>query len=223
MARNGSDRGGFGVEIPPPARQVLQDERPDAPGTRPALGDVVYVVLGHVAASPQGIHGYRLGRMLARAPFRVPGLGASRLYRALRRLERAGLVRCQVESESARLRYRFAITPKGTAALTRWLTASPSEAGTLCQGVLNRLRFVGLLAPAARARLVDAAAEECAQALAALAAEGAAGNARGSCEVADAYVRALRARLVSDRGWIEEVRSLLARLAGAPAAAATGA
>jgi DNA-binding PadR family transcriptional regulator len=223
MAHEENGRDGFGVEIPPPVESLLRDERPDAAGTRPPLADVVYVVLGHVAANPQGIHGYRLGRLLARAPFRMPGLGTSRLYRALRRLERAGLVRSRVESESARLRYRFGITPKGMAALRRWLAAVPSEAGTLCQDVLYRLRFVELLPPAARARLVDAAAEECRQALAALGAEGPGGKTGARCDAADAYVRALRARLASDRCWIEEVRGLITRVADAPAATATGA
>ncbi len=220
MAREGLDDRAFGLEIPPPAGAVLQGERSDATGVHQPLTDVAYLILGYVAASPHGIHGYRLGRMLAQAPFCIPGLRASKLYRALRRLERVGLVHCRVESESARLRYRFSITPKGTAALRRWLTAISGEPGTVCQDLLNRLRFVELLPATARTRLVDAAAEECTQALAALGTDCAAGASRGN-GAGDAYTRALRARLASDRCWIEEVRALLGRVAVGPAVVTT--
>ena len=185
------------------ARQDATQDDPIEGGG--GLPEVAFLILGHVAASTQGLHGYRLGRLLSRPPLRVPGLRISRLYRTLRRLEREGFVVSRVEPDSPRLRYRFVVTPKGEAALRQWLTAMPSDSGALCQDLLNRLRFAALLSPAGHRQLVDAAAEECGQALAAL------GSDHGDGDDGDAYTRALRARLATDRCWIEEVRGLLGR------------
>jgi DNA-binding PadR family transcriptional regulator len=173
-------------------------------GASAKLPDMAYVILGHVGMHPEGIHGYQLGRLLSRSAHRIPSLRLGQLYRVLRRLERAGLVDCHVESESSRLRYRFAISSRGNACLQKWLSHIPAGTGITCQQLLYRLRFAGRMPGTALLRLVDEAATECATNLEDLSRRGS--SAR---EVAGPYEAALKARLATDRCWLEEVRRML--------------
>jgi hypothetical protein len=134
------------------------------------------------------------------------------LYRILRRLEAAALVVCHVESESLRLRYRFAITPRGARVLQTWLTTLPQGTGAVCEQVLYRLRFAERLSPSALLDLVNTAAEESRLAL-----ERCGGSGRRSHDRDGAgghpYDAALKERLAMDRCWLEEVRGLVERSA----------
>lgn len=172
--------------------------------------DVAYVILGHVATSPNGLHGYHLGRVLTRATPQLPPMRLGQLYRILRRLERAALVTCHVESESSRLRYRFTVTPRGEAVLQDWLSTMPRGTGSVCQQLLLRLGFAAQIPQAALLRLVDDAAVEAKHAIEALAKNGMPGRDRRS-EPDSLFTTALRARLATDRCWLEEVRHIVAQ------------
>jgi DNA-binding PadR family transcriptional regulator len=210
-----------GLAGEPAARGESGDREESASGGH--LPDIAYVILGHIAASAQGIHGYQLGRLLARPGLRLPSLRLGQLYRLLRRLERAGLVACHVESESARLRYRFTITPQGEAHLHDWLASLHGSSGSICQQLLYRLRFAERLPVTALLRLIDDAMAECRNALEEIGkAASAARDRRG--EVSTIYEHALKTRLATDRCWLEEIRRLVQRGAAADSAkAGTGA
>jgi DNA-binding PadR family transcriptional regulator len=179
------------------------------------LPDVAYVVLGHVAASPSGIHGYELGRQLSRSGPELPPMRLGQLYRILRRLEAAALVVCHVESESLRLRYRFTVTPRGASVLQTWLMTLPRGTGAVCEQVLYRLRFAERLSAAALLGLVDTAAEESRLALERLGGNGRRSHDRGGAG-GHPYDVALKERLAMDRCWLEEVRGLVERSAAGP-------
>jgi DNA-binding PadR family transcriptional regulator len=190
----------------PAAQEPAPDmaEKPEKQKTG-ALSEAAHVVLGYVGEHPEGIHGYHLGSILSRSPLRLPSLGLGQLYRLLHRLEKAGLVISRVEEESARLRYRFTITPRGEACFSKWLNTVPAVNGTTCDQVLDRLRFADRLPGAVLLRLIDEAERELerkAEELGEyeLTSEGARMNRQ--------YAPALRARLAADRGWLAEVRRL---------------
>ena len=189
-------------------------------GSGGRLPDIAHVILGHVGTSPQGIHGYQLGRLLARPGLRLPSLRLGQLYRLLRRLERASLVMCHVESESARLRYRFTITPQGETQLQDWLMSLRGTSGSICQQLLYRLRFAERLPVAALVRLIDDAMEECGAALEEIGKATSAARERGQ-EVNPTYEHALKTRLATDRCWLEEIRRLLQRTPADAAKAGT--
>jgi DNA-binding PadR family transcriptional regulator len=189
-------------------------------GSGNRLPDIACVILGHVGSSPEGIHGYQLGRLLARPGLRLPSLRLGQLYRLLRRLERAGLVMCHVESESARLRYRFTITPQGERHLQDWLVSFQGSSGSICQQLLYRLRFAERLPLAGLLRLIDDAMEECGNALEEIG-KATSASRDGRNPVNATYEHALKTRLATDRCWLEEIRSLMQRNA-ADAALKTG-
>jgi len=184
------------------------------------LPDIAYVILGHVATSAQGIHGYRLGRLLARPGLRLPSLRLGQLYRLLRRLERAELVMCHVESESARLRYRFTITPRGESHLQDWLMSLQGSSGAICQQLLYRLRFAERLPVNALLRLIDDTIEECGNAIEEIGKATSAARDRPG-EVNPTYEHALKTRLATDRCWLEEIRRLAQRTGADSAKAST--
>jgi DNA-binding PadR family transcriptional regulator len=197
---------------------VLADPGDDGDmGASSRLPEVAYVVLGHVSRELGGIHGYSLGRLLSRSSFRVPSLRLGQLYRILRRLERAGFVKSSVESDSSRLRYRFTITACGEGALREWLSCLPEESGFTCRELLSRLRFADRMPATMVARLIDDALRQCARDLHVL------GERPRNGADPTLYETAFRARLSSDRCWLEEVRRLAERAAaGSLKASASG-
>jgi DNA-binding PadR family transcriptional regulator len=190
-------------------------------GSGNRLPDIAYVILGHVGSSPEGIHGYQLGRLLARPGLRLPSLRLGQLYRLLRRLERAGLVMCHVESESARLRYRFTITPQGEHHLQDWLASFQGSSGSISQQLLYRLRFAERLPLAGLVRLIDDAMEECGKALEEIGKAAMSASRDGRNAVNATYEHALKTRLATDRCWLEEIRRMVQRN-GADATVKTG-
>jgi DNA-binding PadR family transcriptional regulator len=187
---------------PEPAHDTIDEPEKHKSG---ALSEAAHVVLGYVGEHPEGIHGYQLGSILSRSPLRLPSLGLGQLYRLLHRLEKAGLVISRVEEESARLRYRFTITPRGEACFSTWLNTVPEANGTTCDQVLDRLRFADRLPGTVLLHLIDEAERELERKAEELekyeaASEGARMNRQ--------YAPALRARLAADRGWLAEVRRL---------------
>jgi DNA-binding PadR family transcriptional regulator len=174
-----------------------------SPADAARLPDAAYVVLGYVGRYPTGVHGYELGRVLSRSPLRVPSMQLGQLYRALQRLERAGLVQRHVETESSRLRYRFTVTKQGARAFERWLSAIPGDSGQACEQLLERLRFADHMPSETVLRLVDTAARQCREGIEELAAHA------GDEEAVGAYALALKARLADGRCWLEEVRRIV--------------
>ena len=174
------------------------------------LPDIAYVILGHVGVHADGIHGYQLGRLLSRSALRLPALRLGQLYRVLRRLERAHLVDCHVEAESARLRYRFAITPRGEACLQEWLGHIPRGSAATCQQLLYRLRFANRLPGTVLLRLVDEAVHECRSSLEEMSQRSAAPRDEHN-DRPGPYEASLKARLATDLCWLEEVRRVVQR------------
>lgn len=198
-------RTGVLLHLKEPAAQEPTHDTTDKPENHKigALSEAAHVVLGYVGEHPEGIHGYRLGSILSRSPLRLPSLGLGQLYRLLHRLEKAGLVTSRVEEESARLRYRFTITPRGEACFSKWMKTVPEENGTTCDQVLDRLRFADRLPGTVLLRLIDDAERELERKAEELekyelTSEGARMNRQ--------YASALRARLTADRGWLAEIR-----------------
>ncbi len=196
------------LACPPPGLLGEPSATTEEGGGGGRLPDIASVILGHVGTNAEGIHGYQLGRLLARPGLRLPSLRLGQLYRLLRRLERAGLVMCHVESESARLRYRFTITPQGERHLEEWLVSLRGSSGSICQQLLYRLRFADRLPVPALLRLIDDAMEECGNALEEI---GKAAAGRDRRAVNPTYEHALKTRLATDRCWLEEIRRLVQR------------
>jgi len=178
------------------------------------LPDIAYGVLGHIRLHHDGIHGYRLSKLLSASPSRQPALPLGQLYRLLRRLENGGLVTSRVETRSARLRYRFTITPEGERRLEEWLRCCPSWSATLCQQLLHRLQFADRLPEGVMQRLVDEATRECQRHMDALRRESLPGveNRWRSPR----YETAIRARLETDLRWLDDVRRMMSASADAP-------
>ena len=204
----------------------LKEQPPQDPelgdvGKKGGLPEVAYLVLGYVAMHPAGVHGYQLGRTLSEPPLRVPSLRLGHLYRLLRRLQRAGLVACNVEAGSTRLRYRFSITPEGEAIFREWLLHVPRSPGLTRDHVLERLRFADRVPSRDVLRLIDGAVQACESELEEMAQHGRADDEPGDAlpEIdARIYLMARKARLADDRCWLEEVRRLVERGARAPVA-----
>jgi DNA-binding PadR family transcriptional regulator len=196
-ALNGSQRG---EEVPVSRAQAAKDAR---------LPDVAYTILGYVSMYPDGVHGYELGRALSRASIRAPSLRLGQLYRLLRRLERAELVSCRVEADTARLRYRFSITSHGETCFQRWLANIPKDAAGTCDALLERLRFAERMPSAVLVRLVDETAAECRSQMEQVSKQAASAEDGSKGRL---YAMALKARLADDRCWLEEVRRLAQQL-----------
>lgn len=175
-----------------------------------SLSDVELIVLGHVRTYPSGVHGYHLGRALARSPLGVPSLTLGRLYRILHRLERAGLVEGRIDARNARLRCRFTLTARGEARFRQWLIPGPATPEGSPEELLRRLRFAEEV-PIPTLRLwLDQALHACRAELAAInPCPKPTPEPRG--EVGQLYTRALRARLVAQKRWLEEVLRLVGK------------
>lgn len=172
------------------------------------LPDRAFVVLGYVGRFPDGVHGYRLGRILTRSAGGLPSLRLGQLYRLLRHLERAGCVESTIETGGPRpARYQFTVTPAGRARFRRWLTSVPKGQGSVREGILDRLRFSECLPNTALRRLLAEAAKECEDAIDALRQEAA--QPPGAAHTDKAlHAMALEARLAADRRWLDEVGAL---------------
>jgi DNA-binding PadR family transcriptional regulator len=172
------------------------------------LPDRAFVVLGYVGRFPDGVHGYRLGRILSRARAGLPTLRLGQLYRLLRHLERAGCVESRIESGGPRpARYRFTVTQAGRGRFRRWLTSVPKGAGAVREGILDRLRFSECLPSTALRRLLTEASQECEHEIDALRQEASQPPGAPGTEKA-LHAMALEARLAADRRWLDEVGTL---------------
>jgi DNA-binding PadR family transcriptional regulator len=171
------------------------------------LPERAYVVLGYVGRYPDGVHGYRLGRILSRSPEGL-ALRLGQLYRLLHHLERAGCVESKIETGGPRpARYRFTMTREGRARFRRWLTSLPKGGGPIREHVLDRLRFSECLPSTALQRLLAEARRECENQIDSLRREGVDAAARGSAGK-PLHAMALEARLAADKRWLDEVRAL---------------
>jgi DNA-binding PadR family transcriptional regulator len=173
------------------------------------LPEAVYVILGYVGTFPDGVHAYRLGRLLLRTRLGMPLLRLGQLYRALHCLERAALVRGTVEiGTSGHERCRYAMTREGRAAFRDWLTGPTCARLPLRDQLLERLRFAEQLPGSVLRRLLDDGRWECHAERDALTGEAA--LTKGSEATTGAlYALALEARLLADLRWLRATRRLL--------------
>jgi DNA-binding PadR family transcriptional regulator len=168
------------------------------------------VILGYVQAYPDGVHGYQLGRMLSHSRLGLRSLRLGQLYRVLHHLESAGLVKSRVEAGGPRpARYRFTVTPEGSASFGEWLASPPLAGGPVAEQVLNRLRFAERLPGSALRRLLDGAVRACQTELDGLRREG-----DPSIETKPLHSMALEARVAAERRWLDELRQLVEELPG---------
>jgi DNA-binding PadR family transcriptional regulator len=173
------------------------------------LPEHAYVILGCVELYRDGVHGYRLGQLLLRSAAGLSLLGLGQLYRALHLLERAGLVKGEIEVRGpARARYRFTMTSAGRTAFRQWLTGEPHGSAPIRDQLLNRLRFADQLPGAVLQRFLHAAIRECEAELEDVRCE------RQQTHVGDVapeplLIRALHARLVAHQRWLDDVRQLV--------------
>ena len=199
----------------PQNQQEICREAPPVflPSTRTTveLPDVAYTVLGYVGMYVGGVHGWELGRRLSRAIHGEPTLGMGRLYRVLRQLERAELVRCRVEPSASRLRYLFTMTAHGESCFGRWLKHIPRGTPAPCQQLLDRLRFAEQLPQNVLLRLLDEAAHECQREIEGLGQPEPSTRDTGKDTRRQLHASALKARMADDRCWLEEVRRLVQR------------
>ena len=204
-----------GVSLPKKGEQGAMEREP-VPGKEEQasqqFADDWFVLLGYVGMCSEGIHGYRLSKMLCRGPLRLHSLPLGRLYRVLRRLESTDLLTSEVEADGGRLRYRFKITPEGKSCFRQWLISTPNGPAESGSHVLERLRFASLLSRDELSCLLEGAESACRASLEEL------GRCRASdaglgAEVPHLYASAQKARLENELRWLEEVRALAARQA----------
>jgi DNA-binding PadR family transcriptional regulator len=190
------------------------------------LREFSYVILGYVEMYTEGVHGYRLGRMLSQSPLGLSPLRLGQVYRALRGLERAALVRSQLESGGPRpARYRYLVTREGAEAFRRWVTHLGGGAASVRERLLNRLRFVDRLAPDALRSLLAEAISECEAELQTARRHATRGRRRepapadmaalpGAAGAPGLHALLLQARIAGDRHWLDEVGRVIERLYG---------
>ena len=173
------------------------------------LSELASVVLGYIGTYPDGVHGYHLGRMLSRSPLGLPSLRLGQLYRILRHLERAGLVRSHIEVAGPRpARYRFVTTPGGRSAFRQWLASLPHGRVPVREQVLNRLRFSDRLPISALQRLLEEAVRACQTELETLRRHETPGG-DPAAEPRPLHCMAVEARLLADRRWLDELQLLI--------------
>ena len=200
----------------PKKREPGAVERAPLPGKEEQasqqFADDWFVLLGYVGMCSEGIHGYRLSKMLCRGPLRLHSLPLGRLYRVLRRLESAELLTSEVEADGGRLRYRFKITPEGKSCFRQWLISTPNGPATSGSHLLERLRFASLLSQHELSCLLEGAESACRASLEELGRRRASDAGPGA-EVPPLYASAQKARLEDELRWLEDVRALAARQA----------
>jgi DNA-binding PadR family transcriptional regulator len=178
------------------------------------LREFSYVILGYVEMYGEGIHGYRLGRALSQSPLGLSPLRLGQVYRALRALERAALVRSQLEPGGARpARHRYSVTREGAEAFLRWVSHLGQGAGSVRERLLNRLRFVDRLPPATIRGLLAEATSECDVELRTTQRRAARGR-RTDGGAAGLHSLLLQARITGDRHWLDEVAGVIERVYG---------
>lgn len=194
-------------EVP---RGGIQEGDNAQPGAQPdlPLSDVELIVLGHVRTYRSGVHGYQLGRTLAHCALGLPSLTLGRLYRILHRLERAGLVEGRIDGRHARLRCRFTLTERGEARFRQWLIPGPAAAEGSPEELLRRLRFAEEVPRPTLRRWLDQALHACRADLATIKRCSTPAPEPGG-DVGQLYTQALRARLVAQKRWLEEVLRLV--------------
>jgi DNA-binding PadR family transcriptional regulator len=159
---------------------------------------------------PDGVHGYHLARIIARSSPGSPPPALGKLYRLLRRLERAGLVVGRVDPVSNRLRTYFSVTPRGEAEFQRWLAGAPATPASEKtqpfseERLLRRLRFAERVPRRVLVAWLDEASQACEDEGRAL--EGLTGSAG---EGGRMYMEALRARCSARRRWVDGLRRIV--------------
>jgi len=121
-----------------------------------------YALLGLLHQKPSS--GYALRREFATTPIGTFSDSPGAIYPALRRLDRQGLVRGQVEASAGlRQKQTFRLTTRGLAALKEWLERPLTRADVVrgLDEVMLRLAFMDeVIAPAATIRLLQSLARE---------------------------------------------------------------
>jgi DNA-binding PadR family transcriptional regulator len=174
------------------------------------LPDAAYELLGYVRAFPEGVHGYELGQALARSRGSAVMGRLGTIYRRLRQLEQAGLLRSHLDTAAARLRHRFTITPLGECHFGEWLLQGPAGQAVTADALLQRLRFADSRSAAPLRRMVDQAADERRRELEDI--RQTAFDHRSPAPASPVYTKALEARAILELDWLHAVRRLLIAL-----------
>jgi DNA-binding PadR family transcriptional regulator len=133
--------------------QTSPDRRLE-PVPLPPLNQTARIVLGLIAEGH--VSGYAIKSEIERSTKRYWGASIGGIYPELRRLTDAGLISVRDDPRGDSPRHQYELTPAGTAALHRWLTACENPTLEMRDEGLLRLRFAGVLAPAERLDLLRA-------------------------------------------------------------------
>jgi DNA-binding PadR family transcriptional regulator len=120
-----------------------------------ALSELEAVVLGLVwqdgPCTP-----YAIRQVFLRTPSPQWSGSAGAIYPAVRRLERRGLIRSDTQWQGRRRSRVYRPTPRGVAALRRWLKSSQADGvvGVPPDPMRTRYRFLGALTPRERKAIV---------------------------------------------------------------------
>ena len=136
----------------------------DAPATDVVLGNSAAAVLGMVALGARS--GYEIRRAGELSLRFFWALGPPQIYAELNRLEKAGLVTGQDDSQGRRPRRTYEPTSLGRAALTHWATSGQPAPLELRDVLLLQLFFADVLDPTDVSALLERVRERSVQALA---------------------------------------------------------
>ncbi|NOX44197.1 MAG: PadR family transcriptional regulator [Caldiserica bacterium] len=106
---------------------------------------VEFVVLGLLARGPR--HGYELKKEIEHELWPIWHIATSRLYLALARLERAGLIRGESRSTGGRARRVYRLTAAGEERLWEWLRSPVPALRDLRVEFLAKIYFLLELSP----------------------------------------------------------------------------
>ena len=121
----------------------------------PALSELEAAVLGLIwqdgPCTP-----YAVRQVFLRTPSPQWSGSAGAIYPAVQRLERRGLIRSEAHSQGRRKSRLYRASPKGLAALRKWLHAAQHDwiVGVPPDPMRTRYRFLGLLPPGERRAIV---------------------------------------------------------------------
>lgn len=132
--------------------QPVQTVSVPKPGAEDSLNQTARVLLGMIAEGHAT--GYAIKTEIERSTRLYWGASVGGIYPELRRLRDAGLVSVRDDPRGGATRHCYSLTDAGRQALTRWLTSPSEPVLEMRNEALLRLRFAGVLDPAARVEVV---------------------------------------------------------------------
>jgi PadR family transcriptional regulator AphA len=122
------------------------------PGADDSLNQTARVLLGMVAEGHTT--GYAIKAEIERSTRLYWGASVGGIYPELRRLREAGLVNVRDDPRGGATRHCYTLTDAGRQALARWLTSPSEPVLEMRNEALLRLRFAGVLEPAAQVEVI---------------------------------------------------------------------